>query len=82
MSDPMDDKNLSEETVVRLNRVPRGEWLSTQDVIDIFEVSRVTIHRWTKQGKLTKYRGRGRSNLYKRAEVVGLVVKIFEPRLA
>lgn len=48
------------------------EFYQIEDICSIFKVSRITVYRWIKAGKLTGYKV-GRSFLFKRADIDKLI---------
>ncbi len=52
----------------------KEEILMMDDVLRIFRVSKVTIHKWKKKGLLPYYK-MGRKLYFKRSEVIGLLSK-------
>jgi len=69
-----------------LARIPMDkDWLDTPDVQHIFnDAHEVTIYKWVGNGELKAYRvkNRGKTNLYKRDDVIALIHKRCTPRPA
>lgn len=53
-------------------RMETGEFYQIEDICSIFKVSRITVYRWIKAGKLTGYKV-GRSFLFKRTDIDKLI---------
>ena len=56
------------------------EWLTTNEVSDLLKVSTVTIHEWSKKGRLKKHRI-GRSVRYRADEVMSALRRVETPNL-
>lgn len=52
------------------------ELMSRKEVADFFKINIVTLHNWTKKGKLKSY-GIGHRVYYKRSEIEKALVKLF-----
>lgn len=55
-----------------------GEWMTTEDVEEFFQVSTSTVYRWVSDGKLPAYKVGG-VRRYKREDVEALAEPI-EPK--
>jgi excisionase family DNA binding protein len=55
-----------------------GEWMTTEDVEDFFQVSTSTVYRWVSDGKLPAYKVGG-VRRYRREDVEALAQPI-EPQ--
>lgn len=51
----------------------QGEWMTTEEVAAFLHVNPVTVRIYGRDGKLTRYKGDGRSFRYKREEVEALL---------
>jgi len=58
----------------------KGEWLTVAEAADYLRVSRDTIYRWARQGKLTLYK-LGKLTRLKRSELDDLIIPKEEAEL-
>lgn len=49
---------------------PNPDWLSIGEAADLLQVSRDTLRRWEKRGKIRSYRSPTNRRMYKRAEIL------------